>query len=99
MSRSAEKRGPERLIGTPPATKLSGSRLAAMSLRMSDCSLEMGTGRLLDLLGKAPRVHVALDPELARDGQHLLDRRIIELLDVPEGTRAELSERTTIEPD
>jgi hypothetical protein len=66
-----------------PAVKLSGSRLAAITCRTSDCSSEIGTGRLLDLFGEPSRSHVALRAELARDSQDLFNRRILELPDVP----------------
>ena len=50
-------RGPARLM----ATKLSGSRRLARRRRISDCSLETGTGSLFDLLGETPGAHIALD--------------------------------------
>src|SRR5262245_13362742 len=59
----------------------------------------MGTGCLLDLLGKPPCIHVSFGSELSRNGQHLLDRWIVELSDVPERTGTEFCERTPIKPD
>ena len=67
---------------------------------MSDCSLEIGTGGLLDLLGQPARVHVALGSQLPRDGEDLFQRRLsLDLADVPQRAPAELRERTPIERD
>src|SRR5262249_48047404 len=73
--------------------------IGGSAARMSDCSLEMGTGRPLDLLGKPPSLHVALDSELPCDGQNLLDRWIVVFFDVPERTGTEFCERAAVEPD
>src|SRR5688572_1427756 len=66
---------------------------------MSDWSLEIGTRRLLDLLGEAPRIHVSFRPQLARDRSDLRGRRMVIFPDVPERACAVLRERAPIEPN
>ena len=64
---------------------------------MSDCSLEIGTGCLLDLLGQAAGVHVALGTELARDREHLIEgRHGLNLANIPKGPAAELCKRAAV---
>src|SRR5215207_8928477 len=97
MSRSAEKRGPSRLIGAPRATKLSRSRWEARSECTRFWTLEMGTAGPFDRLGEPARRHGPFDAQRPGDQQRLPRRRAVERAEIPERHRTELGEGAAVQ--
>lgn len=67
------------------------------TLRMAICRLVSGMTGLLDLLGKAPRLQIALDPQSTRYRQSVFRRGLIERAHEPKRMRAILRERPPVQ--
>src|ERR1017187_8640833 len=96
MSMSPEKRGPSRLMATPPAIHLSGLRPAASTRSTWDCSLVRGTAQSFNLFRQAPPFHAAVRSQGFCDRQCVARGRVHQWPHVPKRPAAVVLEGATV---